>query len=45
MKLYYVTGKDYYGSLRTVKTYALTPAGARYNAGYILSTPGRVKRG
>lgn len=45
MKLYYVTGKDCYGNTRTVKTYALTPRGARWNAGYILITPGIVRRG
>ena len=45
MKLYYVTGKDSYGVKRTVKTYAMTPAGARWNAGYVLSTPGVVRRG
>lgn len=44
-KLYYVTGKDVYGNTRTVKTYAHTPADARWNAGYILMTPGKVRRG
>jgi hypothetical protein len=44
-KLYYVTGKDFYGNPRTVKTYARNPRGARWNAGFVLATPGRVKRG
>ena len=44
-KLYYVTGKDFYGQTRTVKTYAKTVAEARYNAGWVLETPGIVRRG
>lgn len=45
MKLYYVTGKNFHGAQQTVKTYALTPAGARWNAGYVLATSGVVRRG
>lgn len=44
-KLYYVTGKDFMGNPRTVKTYAKTPAEARDNAGWILVKPGVVRRG
>lgn len=44
-KLYYVTGKDFYGVQRSVKTYARNPAEARDNALWILEKPGRVKRG
>lgn len=43
-RLYYVTGRDAYGP-RTVKTYAHNPAEARWNAGWILITPGTVRRG
>lgn len=45
LKLYYVTGKDFYGVKRSVKTYAHTPAEARDNALWVLEKPGRVKRG
>lgn len=44
-KLYYVTGKTDSGAERTVKTYAANPADARWNAGWILATPGIVRRG
>jgi hypothetical protein len=43
-KVYYVTGKDFMGNTRTIKTYARTPAEARYNAGWILVKPGVVRR-
>lgn len=44
-KLYYVTGYTDSGEKRTVKTYATTVAGARYNASWILATPGVVRCG
>lgn len=44
-KLYYVTGKDFSGNSRTVKTYARNPAEARDNALWVLEKPGRVRRG
>lgn len=44
-KLYYVTGKDFSGNTRTVKTYAKSPAEARDNAMWVLEKAGRVKRG
>lgn len=44
-KLYYVTGKDWYGNTATVKTYAQNPAQARDNALWKLQTAGRVRRG
>ena len=45
MKLYYVTGKDFMGNTKTVKTYATDPKQARWNAGWVLATPGTVRRG
>lgn len=44
MTLYYVTGIDDYGQRRTVKTEAANPAQARWNAGWVLRTPGKVQR-
>ena len=41
-KLYYVVGKNFMGGVETVKTYALSPAGARDNAGWKLATVTRV---
>lgn len=45
MKTYYVTGLDIYGCTKTVKTEARNPAEARDNAGWVLTTPGTVRRG
>lgn len=44
MKTYYVTGRDIYGVMKTVKTEARNPAEARDNAAWVLVTPGTVHR-
>jgi len=44
-KLYYVTGKNWYGETQTVKTYARTVAEARDNALWVLKKAGKVVRG
>jgi hypothetical protein len=44
-KIYYVSGKDWYGCPRVVKVHAFSPADARYRSEFVLVKGGKVRCG